>query len=673
MRLKLILAVFCVFIINNSSTFSQEINKWNILDETDLEFASAQSNIDYFDENNIVLFGYNSYTSSIGRKYNYKIFHFSNKFQNKKIIYNDTSNVFDRFNKIKLINTNKIFLIGFTSEYLGNYQGNQFKNYGLLIYSSDSGNSWNRLLLDSNSVLRDMVMLNEKKGAILQNSVSNIFNNTFATSDTILLTDDSWKSYKKVNLPDGVLNCQQILYPSENNLLVLSYDVSSKKSYIIHSTNNGISWENVRYFNEDLNIIKLKYFNNNVAYAIGSKRISTIANYRLPKILKSNDGGSNWSDITPNLNIIGVCDRFDFIDDTNFLVSCGKFYLRTNDCGNNWSKENLPFPLNNLSYSISDIIYPSINFALSTLSSKYILLNENKKILQSPKFFSLENYYQSINSIKITWNSIVGANKYHLKIVGISRDSNNVISNYNFDNPEIDTIINDTIYEASNLKYNYQNMAIVKAIADTIDSDWSNTLYFITIKNEMEIIPPKLIYPNNNQIISDSKIKLIWNNPSKSDFFNISIENFSDHYIFFQQKNIKDTSIEITDFNPFKYWRVSLQAAKESVSDFSDNYFFTDKILDVYQNNNDIKKNIDINIYPNPVTESCKIKFISSSFLSSLININNLLGTCVYSQEYQINEGENIIQLSIENYPPGIYFVEVISSHDIKRGMFIKQ
>ncbi len=68
-----------------------------------------------------------------------------------------------------------------------------------------------------------------------------------------------------------------------------------------------------------------------------------------------------------------------------------------------------------------------------------------------------------------------------------------------------------------------------------------------------------------------------------------------------------------------------------------------------------------IELYPNPATDGTLLKVNSVKSADSKITIYNSLGAVVSEKQVYLNEGRNNIELKVENYATGVYFVNVKS------------
>jgi hypothetical protein len=69
-----------------------------------------------------------------------------------------------------------------------------------------------------------------------------------------------------------------------------------------------------------------------------------------------------------------------------------------------------------------------------------------------------------------------------------------------------------------------------------------------------------------------------------------------------------------------------------------------------------------IDVYPNPASESAFLRLNALKASDSKVTVYNSLGAVVSEKQVYINEGKNNIDLKVENYPTGIYFINIKTS-----------
>lgn len=75
----------------------------------------------------------------------------------------------------------------------------------------------------------------------------------------------------------------------------------------------------------------------------------------------------------------------------------------------------------------------------------------------------------------------------------------------------------------------------------------------------------------------------------------------------------------------------------------------------------------NITVYPNPVADMLKVSFKSSRNSKAAISLFNNIGKQVFSQESDVDQGNNLFVIDIRNkaIEPGIYFVQCLVEDEI--------
>ena len=67
-------------------------------------------------------------------------------------------------------------------------------------------------------------------------------------------------------------------------------------------------------------------------------------------------------------------------------------------------------------------------------------------------------------------------------------------------------------------------------------------------------------------------------------------------------------------------------------------------------------------MYPNPASESVKITFSSEEGANAVLSVMNLMGQTVYNMNVEVYEGYNMVTLPVNEFPAGIYMVNIKSN-----------
>ncbi|MCR4737503.1 MAG: T9SS type A sorting domain-containing protein [Bacteroidales bacterium] len=94
--------------------------------------------------------------------------------------------------------------------------------------------------------------------------------------------------------------------------------------------------------------------------------------------------------------------------------------------------------------------------------------------------------------------------------------------------------------------------------------------------------------------------------------------------------------------------------------------------LGVYNNVEEIKQGLWIDptgiadntlegmkLYPNPATDNLSVAISSNEHASADLSIVNLMGQVVYSENVALNEGNNLLNVSVSNLTPGVYMINI--------------
>lgn len=140
-------------------------------------------------------------------------------------------------------------------------------------------------------------------------------------------------------------------------------------------------------------------------------------------------------------------------------------------------------------------------------------------------------------------------------------------------------------------------------------------------------------------------------------------------------------SKKLINGNIFMNWQLSYFAGSEvkeqsvSVTQHeSSAYFFTMHAdsIGIYNNVHEVcqglwidptgisNKNISgMKMYPNPASESVNISFSADNAENGVISVMNLMGQTVYTENVEVNEGYNMINIPVKGFTSGVYMVSL--------------
>jgi hypothetical protein len=682
--ITIIMLVLAFLFLFSYKSFNQLTNKWEFADTTEANFwnyYTINGHLAGFDENSIVVIGGEHHLMKLDKN-KYKILKFTNRGKVKTVIYADSTNYSHRFLSIAHPSKKLIVVVGDSAFYQGNFPYGQttkkwYMYFGQIILSTDGGQTWNKRTIDSNKVFRSISMCDSVNGIILQYDYDNYYNQRDLDSlnNTLLITNDCWDSYRYIYVPKdaGYNHYSWCLTP--DTYYLLCQDRETREEFFYITNDGGENWKQSNRFADNIDIQDFVNINNKKMFSAAGREIKKYSPSQEPIIYKSVDGGYSWDecenvyrDIYDDMFII---KSIDFCDSLNGIAvgSEGKI-LRTSDGGDTWQREYAPFIfLESHKYNyIQNIIYPNKEFAFALWKDNYMIKCENEKTLEKPKFFDITNSeYQSVDKVHVKWTAIQGADYSHFRMDTIVY--NRTIDDFDFDNPLLDTIMTDTSIIFQNLEYNRHHKLWVKAINDSVESDWSE-YDFITIAYEDQLIPPELLYPAKGSKIDESTVTLVWTKIPLADSYQIEISNSEDDNIITDR--VADTIYSLSELIPSTYYYVSLKSYKgQGYSRPKSSFFGTREVLPVYDERLNLYEGLSI--VPNPVSQNCYIIVKSEKSTGAIMKLYSILGSRIKSFEYNLIEGENTIPFETENLSTGLYSIEVITSNKVQRGLFVKK
>lgn len=677
--MRLLKIVIIIMLIYNY-IFSQTVKRCEIVDTSSQNYSSSSDQyIGYSNINNILIIGYNETTKN---GINYKEM-FLTRYKNRglskeKILIPRLSENYN-WSSISYPDSNHIFISADTIQYLGYFNYNYyFKYFSAILISSNNGKTWKKIFLDSNQNCDNIFMTDSLSGYLLLSNCDNFFNPTLKYGFTLLKTDNAWNTYKKLSLPDQFTG--KIFYYDKQKFIILCQEENTDIPYIKITTDGGDTWKD-SYFDKFTTIHNIKIYEK-VIYLTAHLSYEQRYSFKIPKFYRSTDNGVTWRDLSVNLK--GEVDPYIYNDiawfDENNAIAYGvtavyrKQFLKTTDGGNTWTPEYLPYrdSIVKLTHGvdITELIYPEKDFFFAT-SWNYPNMNlvmkwDKEKGLKTPQFNSLLKYhYRSLKDFTLSWDAIVGAEKYRLIV---KEDTNK--APVDLTNIVVDTLLDGTNFILTNLKHNRSYWAWVKALGNDSESELSG-IFFTTIYDDSTIEPPGLIFPKEGSYNLEGDMKIIWETIPEAEEYSISLRDYSGVGFSVNDKTT-DTSITFKEVPPYYHLRITLSSKKAGFKSRSISYqiFSLPKATDIeiFRHTN----NKNLGIYPNPSKDYCFISFDSEISDKSKIEIYNITGTIVYSESLDIFTGRNNIPIDLRMFPPGFYTVHILIGKDFKYGVFIK-
>ncbi|PKL84632.1 MAG: hypothetical protein CVV22_11885 [Ignavibacteriae bacterium HGW-Ignavibacteriae-1] len=565
------------------------------------------------------------------------------------------------------------YIAGDTSEYLTSVSYNSyFKRTAILFTSFDSGENWNYIKFDSNSIIKYIDMASAKLGVAAIMTVGNYYNSTVEyNGDTLLWTDDGFQTIQKIPLPIEKLTVYAIKVFDEDNFVILVQKSSESIRKYIKTTDRGETWVD---FAEAPNTRIIEFIDQNIAYKIDDKRKESNPDQWETLVSKTTDGGNSWIELFTPTNPKWTDYRVVTIscaDEDNVLIAgINSMIYKTTDGGISWLQQNLPNGGNggvDMEYdAVREIIYPEKDAAYAIVGRIMFKMTDEMN-LQRP-YLNYFGYSVSPIDIIVNWTSVEGAKSYRYQLAKAT--SNNVYSYDVFNNPVLDTIVDNLEIILPELDYDQCYYARVKAIGDGIESDWFiRASHFCTFDDENYVLAPIFIKPLSGERIKTSEIEFVWTSVPNAEMYELQINNMP----YFQSTILADeTTADTSIIIPTPSYENVNFYARVRVNDgniISDWSYLTFKLADPTSVELNIVED-GISIFPNPAMDYITITKPSEGFEpseGSEIRIYNTLGECVINLP-STGSGSDNSRIDISHLPRGVYYVRI----GIRTQMFVK-
>ncbi len=214
--------------------------------------------------------------------------------------------------------------IDFVNEKMGWVAGDD----GVLLKTEDGGQTWLPLPQDGNQDISIIDFLNNSIGWAVASDWTK-------DEEAIMKTTDggqTWQIQKVITDTDIVNNSFGPIYVVDKNIvyaLVIGYPDRTK---ILKTQDGGVSWKDISPNSENRNFNSIRFINSDTGFVAGS--YSDTGGYYYGLILKTEDGGMTWTEKINNK--LGTIDDLQFINDsTGFYLSGGLLY-KTEDAFASW-------------------------------------------------------------------------------------------------------------------------------------------------------------------------------------------------------------------------------------------------------------------------------------------------------------------------------------------------
>lgn len=182
------------------------------------------------------------------------------------------------------------------------------------------------------------------------------------------------------------------------------------------------------------------------------------------------------------------------------------------------------------------------------------------------------------------------------------------------------------------------------------------------VKRAPGVVLPLIINQFNGNY-SDGFIQLGWSTYTEINIDHFDIERSSDGTDFRQVGKINAISGGLTSTNNYSFLDITAQRGsmyyRLAMVDNNGNYTYSKTIMVAV----DIKGISVMIVYPNPFSKRVQIRVNCDKAEKVAINIINSNGILMSTQQAQTQAGDNNIVITrVDALPPGIYYIEVVSS-----------
>jgi hypothetical protein len=462
-------------------SFSQEIEDWEIY-KTASELGSSGSfnSINKFDDNHLMVSTYISYgfvdflvSSDAGQNWTKT---YSSDSGNHIVSINCLANGYC------YILEDSVIFCGYDQYY------NMLNTYLChVLKSTDYGNTWQKIIISDKWRTRPSAAMNmsdENNGIIIQ------YPDSSEVSDIIWNSNNGWNSLNKINKLNDLGGVEILRQTKDNKIIVKAYSFNAKKTQLYILSNNDSS-PIIRDFLLPVKYQKFKSTLNipydSLMYSIGYQNETSF-------IVKSTNNGLTWLTVLEDYNNRQLW-KLMYID-RNVMIIWGDSIYRSFD----EFKTHSSFKLYAGGGSFwGDIIHLSNNIEYA-ISGGALYRYFGSTTLAPPIIISPKDsiWYQPLN-FTIKWNPIIGAYKYQLMIdesYGVTPGYPNPYISFDSTLFVNDSSITETSYTLQGTS-NYRFYAVmIRAINSNQKSPW--LLYeFQTKEAQNDVIKVGLI---NNQI-----------------------------------------------------------------------------------------------------------------------------------------------------------------------------
>lgn len=435
---------------------------------------------------------------------------------------------------------------------------NKVLHYKPVILLSDQlGNTWQRIILNEKFDFfkaKNLCMLDNDNGIITFELPED------GTTNKILVTNDSWKTFTEKDLPSNIIEHDICRSAGGTRLMITSNEV------LFFTDDFGDTWQRAL---QDLpeNTMSIDFINADIGHLITNTRIEP-QNYRTD-LYKTIDNGDSWqkiNEIDINSSLIPQKFSIEFLNENQGILTIDTSptrIFRTNDGGVSLIEDQPPISGINKA-RLEQLFYVSNNTAYSFYDYSYIIRYTGKNALVKPSIQDISSPVEL--GFSLQWNNVEGAENYHLVVeeyslpddtfeIGAPRES------INEDGAIFERIITDDDQIKANsysfdglLEFGKVYWLKLKAYNSLIDGIWTEEKRMLT-----RPISPMLIEPKMDSEWESGNVAFSWINDNGVNEWDFQISEHEDFSDIQNSANglVKPSWLE-ANLQPGKkyYWRV---------------------------------------------------------------------------------------------------------------------
>ncbi len=500
--------------------------------------------------------------------------------------------------------TNDYLSVCFIDSYTGWIGGTN----GIILRTTNGGANWMSSQF-SNDDIASVWFLNKSDGFALSTYVTNQVRYVYLIKST-----------------DGGINWYVQNGYSNYSLLDLYFREKygwavGTNGFMLRTTNGGTNWQ-YNFLPTLQWLYDVFFVNSNKGWTVGG-------NVNTAVILKTNDGGINWtSQLESSLYswLHGVC----FTNENEGWV-CGYngVILKTTNSGVTWQKQSSP-----VNYSLQKVVFPTTNVGYIVGELGTILkYNYNSNNIGVIKPNGGENIVAG-TIYNIEWSSI------GIIAVKIEYSTNNGVNWISI----VDSTLSTGIYEwqVPNV-LSSQGLVRISDKADLSNYDISNSNFNIVSSKNIRVI-----YPNGGEVLQGgNSIDIIW---TSNEILNVKLEYSINNGASYEliAENYSSSGLYTWIVPSIATTQGRIRISDQSlpiIFDVSDTTFRINKVVSIWEDINHPEEFFILQNFPNPFNPSTKINFSLAEEAFISLDVYDMLGNLV----------ENLI---LESKPSGNYSVE---------------